>query len=210
MLSILAHRGFWQSPKEKNSPEALCRALSAGYGVETDLRDFNRELVIAHDLAEPGAQTVDGFFACYAKSKSTAPLALNIKADGLRRPLKTGLQKHSINNYFCFDMSVPETLNYMREGLRFFTRESEIETAPVLYDAAAGVWLDMFKSDWVTPAVIERHLLAGKQVALVSPELHQRPHLPFWNSVRMANLGNNPSVLLCTDYPKEAWEFFHD
>ncbi len=209
-MHFLAHRGFWQSMEEKNSPAALRRALSEGFGVETDLRDAAQQLVIAHDPAGPGAQPVDEFFAAYAETKSTAALALNMKADGLRSLLKTLLRKHGIKNYFCFDMSAPETLGCARDGLRFFTRESEIETAPVLYNEAAGVWLDMFKSDWVTPGVIEKHLQAGKEAALVSPELHQRPHLPFWNALRAAGLGKNSSVLLCTDHPREARAFFHD
>jgi len=209
-MQLLGHRGFWQSVEEKNSPAALRRALSEGYGVETDLRDSARQLVIAHDPAGPGAQPVDEFFAQYAELKSTAPLALNIKADGLRSLLKTLLQNHGIKNYFCFDMSAPETLCCVRDGLRFFTRESEIETAPVLYEEAAGVWLDMFQSDWVTPDVIAKHLQAGKETALVSPELHRRAYLPFWEMLRTAGLGKNPSVLLCTDYPQAAKEFFHD
>jgi len=209
-MQFLAHRGFWEKPAEKNSPAALRRALADGFGVETDLRDAAGQLVIAHDLAGPGAQAADDFFAQYKETKSTATLALNIKADGLRGLLKTLLPRHGIKNYFCFDMSAPETLCYQREGLRFFTRESEIETAPVLYAEAAGIWLDMFKSDWVTPTVIEKHLRAGKEVALVSPELHKRPHLPYWETLRAAGLGKNPSVLLCTDYPQAAKTFFHD
>jgi len=207
-MHLLAHRGYWEKPKEKNTPAALRRALTEGFGIETDLRDFGGNLVVAHDPAGPNAQPVEELFADYAHRKCTAPLALNIKADGLRGLLNTLLPRHRIKNYFCFDMSAPETLCYAREGLRFFTRESEIETAPVLYAEAAGVWLDMFKGDWVTPKVIEQHLAAGKEVALVSPELHKRPHVPFWNMLRAAGFGKNSSVHLCTDFPQTARKFF--
>ena len=210
MLSILAHRGLWVQPSEKNTAAALRLALTEGFGVETDLRDAAQEIVIAHDPAGPTAQKLKDFFAEYVNIKSRAPLALNIKADGLRQMLKSLLQQHDIQNYFCFDMSAPETLCYQRDGLRFFTRESEMETAPVMYTAAAGVWLDMFLSDWVTPEVIQKHLQAGKQVALVSPELHRRPHLPFWKTIKDGGCANHPSLLLCTDHPAAARQFFHD
>jgi glycerophosphoryl diester phosphodiesterase len=209
-MQFLAHRGFWEKPEEKNSPAALRRALAGGYGVETDFRDFAQQLVIAHDPAGPQAQAAAEFFALYAELNCAAPLALNIKADGLRTMLKTLLQTHGIKNYFCFDMSAPEMLGYARAGLRFFTRESEIEPAPALYEPAAGVWVDMFHGDWVQPRDVEKHLAAGKQVALVSPELHQRPHLEFWARLRDAGLGRRAGVMLCTDLPQAAEEFFHD
>jgi len=210
MLAILAHRGFWQKPEEKNSPAALRRALAEGFGIETDLRDHAGRLVISHDPAGPDSFSAPDFLALCREINPLAPLALNIKADGLRPLLKSLLQHHPAQNYFCFDMSVPETLLYHRDGLRFFTRESEHEPAPVLYAPAAGVWLDMFTGDWATPAHLSQHLQAGKQVALVSPELHGRPHLPFWTSLRASPAARDPSLMLCTDHPQAAREFFHD
>jgi len=208
-MQILAHRGFWEHAEEKNSAAALRRALAEGYGVETDLRDAAQRLVIAHDPAGPGALAAEDFFALYRETQSGAALALNMKADGLRGLLKSLLQREGIKNYFCFDMSVPEMLGYAREGLRFFTRESEFEPAPTLYAEAAGVWVDMFQGDWVQARDVAKHLDAGKQVALVSPELHRRPHLDFWARLRAAGLGANDNLLLCTDYPRAARDFFH-
>ncbi len=197
-------------PEEKNSFESFKRAFDAGHGLETDVRDYAGDLVIAHDPATASAQRMEALFELYSKSNHQLPLALNIKADGLSGRLKSLLQRHDIKNYFCFDMSVPETLNYRRAGLRFFTRESEYEPAPVLYSEAAGVWMDMFQSDWITPAAVAMHLEAGKQVALVSPELHKREHLPFWISLRDSPVAKNPQLFLCTDFPDAAREFFHD
>ena len=49
MIAILAHRGFWTEPAEKNSREALERAFREGFGIETDIRDRNGALVVSHD-----------------------------------------------------------------------------------------------------------------------------------------------------------------
>ena len=56
-MELLAHRGLWQEPAEKNSRIAFERAFQAGFGVETDLRDHGGTVVISHDppgtTAEP-------------------------------------------------------------------------------------------------------------------------------------------------------------
>lgn len=207
-VKFLAHRGLWYQPDERNQPEALRIALAQGFGLETDVRDAVGQLVIAHDPPIASAQPMADFLALYGSIGSTAPLALNIKADGLRIRLKSLLEEHQVKNYFCFDMSVPETLAYCGEGLRYFTRESEYEPHPPLYDDAAGVWMDMFHNDWITREHIVRHLDAGKQVAIVSPELHRRAHERFWERLRQDGLARYPGVMLCTDFPESARGFF--
>lgn len=210
-MKILAHRGQWLHNAEKNSREALRLALDSRFGIETDLRDFGGRLVISHDPPSTNAFFVEDFFSMVASiSFGETPLALNIKSDGLRSMLKDLLKQHSIENYFCFDMSFPETLAYSRYGLRYFTRQSEYEREPVLYADAAGVWMDMFSSDWITASDIARHLDAGKEVAIVSPELHGRPWLPFWESVSANGLTEAAGLMLCTDHPTAAQDFFHE
>ena len=209
-MHILAHRGFWKRPAERNTLAALELALSQGYGLETDVRDAAGELVIAHDPPVGSCPTLAELLALSAAHGPQLPLALNLKADGLRSRLKSLLQAHPAQNYFCFDMSVPETLACRRDGLRYFTRESEFEPSPVLYAEAAGVWLDMFSSDWLQPADLNRHLDASKEVAVVSPELHGRPHLGFWQRLRDGGFGRASRVMLCTDLPTAAAAFFHE
>ena len=209
-MTILAHRGLWCTLPEKNTAAALARALTDGFGLETDIRDAAGELVVSHDPAVGTVQPLTELLALYECRCGAATLALNIKADGLCPFLRVLLDRHRITDYFCFDMSVPETFAYQRECLRFYTRESEYETAPVLYAESAGVWMDQFTTDWITPARIARHLDAGKQVAIVSPELHGRPHLPFWQTLLAAGPACRAGVLLCTDHPSAARQFFHD
>jgi glycerophosphoryl diester phosphodiesterase len=206
----LAHRGLWKSIEEKNGAAALLLALQSGFGLETDIRDARGHLVVSHDPPEGHVLLLEEALGFRGSKDKSLPLALNIKADGLSGRLRQLLEKTDVKEYFCFDMSVPETLVYRREGLRFFTRESEYEPHPPLYDNAAGVWMDMFHSDWITPAQIVRHLEAGKQVAIVSPELHGRPHESFWARLRDAGLARRSGVMLCTDFPLTAREFFYE
>ena len=248
-MQILAHRGLWNlhdftprlrqdstprfkqdsapqiKPNKPNSLKSFECAFKNGFGIETDLRDFNENLVISHDIATSSAVKAEQLFILYqqfaresnvCKSSTNPanlpPLALNTKADGLQNLLKNLLEKYRITNYFCFDMSVPDMRIFAKSGLKFFTRQSEIEPNPALYDDAKGVWCDEFYNHWISKETILGHLENGKKVAIVSPELHKRDYKNAWQNyaqiLQSCKLQNNPNIFLCTDFPLLAQEFF--
>lgn len=210
MLEIIAHRGLWKKPDQKNSISAIEAAFEEGFGIETDIRDLNGDLVISHDIPNKGPDNVllEDLLDLHSLMSSDLMLALNIKSDGLCEVLKNRL-KNRTKNYFVFDMSVPDTLPYKDEGLNFFTRQSEYEPEPVLYHEACGVWLDEFVSPWITNDVITKHHQGGKRVAIVSPELHGRTYENEWEKYKSI-ISHNPelNILLCTDYPLQARSYF--
>ena len=210
MIQLLAHRGNIAGPDRltENTQAVFVEAFRRGFGIETDVRDAANRLVISHDLPNDSAFLFEELLAAYIEGGYDLPLAINIKADGLRGGMKSLFGNQAGINHFFFDMSVPETLAYRREGLRFFSRESEYEPAPALYRDSAGVWMDMFESDWITSDHIARHIDNGKQVALVSPDLHGRPYLEFWARLRDSELCKSKDLMLCTDYPEAARTFF--
>lgn len=214
-MDILAHRGFWETPEEKNSPAALARAFADGFGVETDIRDRNGALVISHDPPSGPCMTFEDFLAMYIRHGAPGPLALNVKADGLQRLSADALAKAGVgeNAYFFFDMSIPDAFLFARQNLPIFTRESEIEPTPHLLDRAQGIVLDCFHADWITAAKILQHLEAGRSVMLISPELHGRDPVRSWaewrklTGARVARPADT-RLMLCTDRPREAKEVF--
>jgi glycerophosphoryl diester phosphodiesterase len=208
-MKILSHRGYWKVAPEKNTTRAFERSFSLGFGTETDIRDFGGKLVISHDIADMNSITVEHFFEIYKSYDSQLPLALNIKADGLQSLLKELLTIYNINNYFVFDMSIPDNLGYLKADFLCFTRQSEYEPIPALYDQSTGVWMDSFRGDWIEEPILEGHLKAGKQVCLVSPDLHKRIHNPFWQKLYKMSIIHSDYILLCTDNPEEAKEFFY-
>jgi hypothetical protein len=108
-------------------------------------------------------------------------------------------------------MSVPDALGYLNNKMNIFTRQSEFETTPSLYEQADGVWMDEFKGHWITAQEINRHLDNEKKVCIVSPELHQRDHFSIWKDYKVfAKAVNSEKLMLCTDYPEEAKEYFYD
>lgn len=207
-MEILAHRGYWNSDIPNNSPTALSEALKKGYGFESDIRDYCGNLVISHNVADANCQSADEVFAMLEKYGDRFCFAINIKADGLKDMLADMLQKHSINNYFTFDMSVPQMIEYSEMNIRFFTRQSEFEKNPIMYDKSAGVWIDAFFDDsWITEKLLTEHISNGKQVCIVSPDLHKREYLPFWEKLKGYKLDYS-KVILCTDFPDQAKSFF--
>ena len=207
-MEIIAHRGFWKKEEEKNKKEAFVRAREEQIGTETDFRDYEQKLVVSHNVADSTCMSADDFFAMYKNQKYT--LALNVKADGIQQLLKESLKKNNITNYFCFDMSIPDTLEYINSDLKFFARESEYETINNLYEKADGVWADGFESDdWITKEYIRNHRKKGKKVCIVSPDLHKRDYTKLWERINDKEILIDDGVILCTDYPDKAKEFFY-
>ena len=208
MLDIIAHRGFWIKSSKKNTVEAFELALKNGFGIETDLRDFNGNIVISHDVPTESSITFNRFMEIVQKYPSQT-LSLNIKSDGLQELSKKDLGNYT--DYFFFDMSVPDTLGYSRNQLKFYTRYSDIELHPALLNESAGVWLDNFSSNRLDIDSLDRFLNLNKKVALVSPELHGFEYENYWKQLLKylkLNPGKVQFIRLCTDKPMDAKEFF--
>lgn len=208
MLDIIAHRGFWSEEIQKNSIESFKLALENGFGIETDLRDFNSNIVISHDVPNESCITFHDFMAIVQEFPPQT-LSLNIKSDGLQELSKKGLGSYT--DYFFFDMSVPDTLGYSRSQLIFYTRYSDIELHPALLNESAGVWLDNFSSNMLDIDSLDRFLNLNKKVVLVSPELHGFGYESYWNQLLKyikLNPGRVQGIGLCTDKPMDAKEFF--
>lgn len=207
-MEIISHRGLWKEANEKNQPLAFHRSFSLGFGTETDFRDYCGELVIAHDMPTQECIKADAFFKYYNQYRCNSTLALNIKADGLQLLIKQLIDENKISNYFVFDMSVPDTIGYIKHGINFYSRQSEYETSPAFYKECAGIWLDAFMNTWYTTDLILTHLNNNKKVAIVSPELHQRDYLPLWQQLKDENIHMQKNMIICTDLPEQAAYFF--
>ncbi|ACM63665.1 PI-PLC domain-containing protein [Campylobacter lari] len=210
-MKIISHRGIWGKCSEKNTLKAFERSFCNDFGIETDLRDMLGQIVISHDMSNNSCLTLDNFFALYQSFSNNFPLALNIKADGLQNVLKEFLEKYDVNNYFVFDMSVPDALLYIKAGFNVFTRQSEYEKQPSFYNEVCGVWMDEFYEHWINEETIQEHLENNKKICIVSPELHKRDFKKEWQEYKEISkkLDSGDRLMLCTDYPFQAREFFN-
>lgn len=208
-MKIISHRGFWKNKNEKNKGVAFHRSFKLDYGTETDFRDLNGELVISHDTPHlSNFFSADKLGQIYSEYNNNLILAINIKSDGIHNHIKNFIEKYQISNYFVFDMSIPDTFNYINNNLKVFIRQSEFEKDLPFYPSLHGIWLDSFNSVWYTENLIKKHLEEGKKVAIVSSELHNRDHLDLWGLLKSFDVIKNENLILCTDLPEEATNFF--
>ncbi len=207
MIKIIAHRGLWLSAGKKNTLPAFERALQQGFSIETDFRDFDNELVISHDPANKNSIKAKAFFDLCSQYPKVAPHAINIKSDGLQNLLSPFVGLWNSEQYFVFDMSVPDSLGYLHSGMNTYTRVSEYESYQDFGGKASGIWLDCFHDQWYGASQFNQFLSLGKAVAIVSPELHGRDHIPLWSMIKALYTPDLP-IMLCTDLPLEAKKYF--
>jgi len=215
-MKILAHRGMWQEESEKNSVTAIIKALEHGFGVETDLRDYKGEIVISHDMAT-GESIPFKEYLRIAQSKGLLGQgllwALNIKADGLERPLAGILQEFNLlQESFVFDMSIPTAVQFVKNcpEIRLCSRISDVEPeiAPFFLEKSQYIWVDSFYGEKVPFQVLKQMQESGKRIVFVSDELHRRANYrDYWQSLKNSFI-NTEGLYLCSDYPLEAVEFF--
>lgn len=203
-MIVLSHRGYWEEANEKNREVAFRRSFDLGFGTETDIRDRNGSLVISHDMPNGSEMTLVDFLEIV--DHRNLPLALNIKADGLVVPLKQAMHAGGLSSWFVFDMSVPDMRAYLQAGVPVFARMSEVEREPAWLEQSVGVWLDAFSDIWYDVNHVDALLRSGKRVCVVSSELHGRDAKSLWNM--LLPLANHPALMLCTDQPVKAKNFF--
>ena len=223
--------------KDENTLDSMATRFRDGFGIETDLRGDCRtdeaSILISHDLPVRGKDypTLAAVFTLYNKAGTNGCLALNIKDAGLQGRLKPILDSHTIKNYFTFDGANPDVLVDGHSGITAFGRESEIEPFNAAhpkhplsnYPTVAGIWLDNFAPEpWITKDILERHFKNGKDVAIVSPELHPWGRKDdgllmrtIWTQYRTAlkalrSAYPDKRMMLCTKCPTAAAQFFNE
>ena len=210
-MKILAHRGICLNGKKENTLNSLFKGLDEGFGVETDIRDFNGQLVISHDIpTNDSAIPLERLLRYYSDGKFTSILGINIKSNGLHSQLHRELHDHNIKQYFVFDMSVPDTLGYLKMGMTTFIRQSDVESHPEMVPLTQGIWLDELIKPWINAKVILGQTATTNSLCIVSPELHRREHKRQWSQIEKAlDLGcPEKKLMICTDYPHEAKRIF--
>lgn len=212
-MEILAHRGLWRIEEHQNSLESLILAFKSGFGIETDVRDFNGDLVLSHDIpdAQESYPTLEALFMEYLRIGCSSTIAINIKSDGLQDHLKKLLSRYEIKNYFVFDMSIPEAWRYINQDFKVFIRKSDVETVASFGKFTNGIWIDELVTPWITSGIIMNYTSFEGALAIVSPELHCRDKTYLWSELRAAISDGFPmeKILLCTDFPVEARSYFN-
>lgn len=174
--------------------------------MEIDIRTLNGNLVISHDLPDEYSPVLDPDISIWTSISHDTSIAYNVKQDGVSvmlAQLLDGVPKH---DGFAFDMSIPETIIYMKRDLPSALRVSEYESvrAPLFehFPNVSRVWLDSFESDWWMDESDVLSNMSAFRLYIVSPEIHGRDPRPVWTWFAAA-FESGANVYLCTDHPEE-------
>lgn len=195
--SLLAHRGLHSASYPPNSLEALELALVKGYGIETDLRLIDDEIVIQHDTFDKPLPL--SLLLELWENTTNLELALNIKEDGLALILKEIFSKYEgRGDYFFFDMSTPQEVHYENLDLPIAYRVSDREPYSRFKTPPKRIWLDSFSDpQWflTLPEQELKEILNRSYV--ISSELHKKDPTQLWNL-----LIHHSFKGICTDHPQ--------
>ena len=113
------------------------------YGVEVDLRDYKKKIILSHDPFKSGDN-----FNEFLKEYDHKFLVLNIKTEGIESAILKSLKKFKIKNYFFLDCSFPAMMSLIRKGNKNVSvRVSDYEgfgTLKKIKHSAKWVWIDCF------------------------------------------------------------------
>ena len=114
-------------------------------------------------------------------------------------------------------MSIPELISAHKKNIKnIFCRNSEFESSEKVLNFSIGVWLDSFDGIHQNlKSLILNFLDKEKRIAIVSPELHVKDlKLMYncWEEIKDLDIPKDSKqlLMLCTDYPVIAKDFFKD
>ena len=149
--------------------------IHSDFGVEIDLRDYNNDIILAHDPFLKG-----DLFEDFLKAFKHSFLILNIKSEGIEFKILELLKKYHISNYFFLDCSFPviNKLINIKENkiaIRYSEYES-LETILNFKNKVEWIWIDNFNFDKFNLDKDTFNILKknGFKLCFVSPELQNR------------------------------------
>ncbi len=146
--------------------------LNKEYGVEIDIRDDGKNLIIVHDPFKKGIK-----LSAYLKNFNHAFIIANIKSERIEEKVAKVFKKFKITNYFFLDSSFPQIVNlikkkYSKIAIRVSFYEN-IETAQKLKGKVKWIWYDTFFKLNKNLNDFKTLKSWGYKICLVSPELHK-------------------------------------
>jgi hypothetical protein len=181
--------------------------FSVADGIEFDLRDSNKELIVQHDACQEGQRFSEFLEFCIP----TKFYIVNIKAEGIEEMAIDMLTKKGIHNFFLLDCGMPSIVRLGRKGERRlavrFSEYESFETVVAVAPFVSWIWIDVFTRMPLTTAIAAEARALGLKLCLVSPELQgqpekQEPYLAFCrdNNIQLDGICTKRSRL-CALFP---------
>ena len=194
-MQIIHHR--------RNSINLVNSTLNK-YGVEVDIRSFDKDLIIQHNPYLKGEK-----FSEWLKHYAHKFLIINFKEDGLEERTLIYLKKFKIKNFFFLDLSYPTIVRLSSYGERNCAiRVSEfesIETALLFKNKVDWIWVDTFTKLSLSVDDYKKLKLAKFKLCLVSPELNKTNKFEIQEIKDIIKEKSFQFDAICTKFP-EKWD----
>ena len=181
-----------------NSSEGLAK-IPTDSGVEIDLRDSNKGLILNHDPFSSG-ESLENFISNY----NHKTLILNIKSERIEYDALKVLDKYKIDDYFFLDSSFPMLIELSNNGItNIAARISEyesIESISLVSNRVSWIWLDSFNGFYLTKNDATQIKKLNLKTCLVSPELQGRQEEIESYSSQLKSIGLDVDAI-CTKFP---------
>ena len=143
------------------------------YGIEVDLRDFNENIILAHDPFTDGV-----LLTTFLKFYNHSFIILNIKSERIEYKVHEIIKLYNIKNYFFLDSTIPMIHNLIKIGekniaIRYSEYES-IETVLNFANKVNYVWVDCFYDFILNNSIFKILKNNNFLICIVSPELQNR------------------------------------
>tara|TARA_Y100001970_G_C14063754_1_gene765581 strand:+ start:192 stop:782 length:591 start_codon:yes stop_codon:yes gene_type:complete len=143
------------------------------YGVEVDLRDYGKKIILQHDPFKVGED-----FEEYLKFYNHGTLILNIKSERIENKVIKLIKKYKIKKYFLLDCTFPMIHLLINKGeqniaIRFSEYEC-VETVLKLKRNINWVWVDCFSKIPINIEIYKLIKNSGIKLCLVSPDLQSQ------------------------------------
>ncbi len=161
-MQLISHR--------VNKVEDL-KKLDQKYGVEIDIRDIGKKLVVVHDPFKKGIN-----LDTYLKNYKHKILIANIKSERIEDAVLKKFKKKKIKNFFFLDTSFPKIIDLINKKISNIALRvsyfEDVSTARKLKNKVKWIWYDTF---FGLPKNIDDFTYLKKlnyKICLVCPKLH--------------------------------------
>ena len=176
--------------------------LNKRFGVEIDLRSQKKDIYLHHEPFKKGE-----LFSKWIKNYNHKLIILNVKEEGLEKPILKILRKNKINNFFFHDQTFSSMLKNMSKtkvSIRYSDFE-ELKKTDILFKKIKWLWVDNFNKLEIDKKLYKLLKRKKVKICLVSPELVKRSRLNEIKKIILF-LRKNKIIIdaVCTKRP-ELW-----
>ena len=173
------------------------KLLDNKYGIEIDIRDDGKDLIIVHDPFKKGIKLKK-----FLKFYNHKIIIANIKSERIEDRVIKVFRENKISNYFFLDTSIPKIIELVKQKFKKIALRvsyyEDVSIAQKLKGKVNWIWFDTFTG--LPKDLSELKYLKNKlkyKVCLVCPKLHDEKNQINSNKVKLL-MKNGLIDAICT------------